>query len=270
MKINLSNTWFITILLCVSIIRGQSDLTRSELTINMGIRYFIWEEYTDNDVCVVSEDGILFSPNIVSTIFFSKEIPFYTEVRWSIFVGTVDYEGFLQDNYGNVENYISETAYLGTEVFLDFGYLIKFSESFGLAPEFGCEYNYWNRDVDNGGQYGYDEIYNLIKLNFGVFTKIMLGKNLDLIFRMLVSYPIFISETIDMGARGKNLPRDIELEPGSDIGFNLETGVNIYGISTVIYFLGERYLKSNEDRGYHQPESYRVNIGLHFGYKFSL
>ncbi|MBI9073242.1 MAG: hypothetical protein JEY94_16685 [Melioribacteraceae bacterium] len=267
MKTNLCHSYIILVcfVYCLSDANAQLKLTNSEITFYAGLRSFYWEEYNDQGASIIEDEGFLFCPGVSATVFFSENIPFYIYTKGNIYLGTVDYSGFLQDTNGDVEDYNSETAYFGTEIMLNFGYLFKTADNFAIYPEAGFIYHYWSRDIDNGGQYGYDEEYQSVSINFGFNSKVIISENSDLNMRLLGTYPIVIMESIDLASRDQGGPADIELEPGADLGILGEIGINVYGIHAGFYFNLTNYLKSDEDQGYHQPESYREDIGINLG-----
>jgi hypothetical protein len=239
-----------------------------EITPFASMDYFYWGEYNDNSVQIVEEYGFIYSGGISSKIKFSRSFDLYIFLEPTIYYGIVNYNGFLQDANGNTESYKSETAYLGTASTLNFGYDIYVTRKFILAPEFGVQYEYWDRDVDNGGKFGYDEIYNLFKFDFGLNITTHLSSFSKIYLRILGEYPLMIDESIDLASRGQGGPANINLTPNPNIGLNLELGATLYGAFVSGYMNYMIFSKSAFSQNYHQPESDRSLVGLKIGYTF--
>lgn len=249
---------------------AQTNKALVELTPQVVFKSFYWGEYNDNSELVLEEEGMHYGGGINSKFKFSRSFDLYAEVDLYYCYGLVDYNGFLQDAQGNTEPYKSQTAYEDLETSLNFGYDFYISQNFIIAPELGFQFEYWNRDIDNGGQYGYEEIYNMLSLQFGSSFIFPLGSASKIFLNILGKYPVLIEESIDLASRGQGGPADINLEPGANMGLNLELGANIYGAFVSLYFDYLLFSKSAYDQGYFQPESDRSVVGLKLGYTFIL
>ena len=239
-----------------------------EITPNVGLKYFYWGEYNINDVQNLEEYGFVYSANISSKTKFSKSLQLFAFTDVGFYYGIINYNGYLQLTSGNTESYKSETGYLGLEFVVNLGYDITLGKYFILSPEFGVGYEYWERNIDNGGMYGYDELWSFQYLDFGLSFIIPFPSSSKIFLKILGEYPISINESIDLASRGQGGPASISLEPGSNVGVNLELGAEIYGAYLSFYLDYLLFSSSAFDQGYHQPRSDRSITGLKLGYMF--
>ena len=249
---------------------AQTNKHLIEFTPQVVLKSFYWGEYNDNSELIIEEEGMHYGGGINSKFKFSRSFDLYTKLDFYFCYGLVEYKGFLQDAQGNTEPYESETAYQELETSLNFGYDFYIADQFIIAPEFGFQFDYWNRDIDNGGQYGYDEIYNMLSIKFGSNFIFPLGPDSKIFLNILGKYPVIVEESIDLASRGQGGPADISLEPGANLGLNFELGANIYGAFISLYYDYLLFSKSDYDQGYFQPESDRSVVGLKLGYTFIL
>jgi hypothetical protein len=249
---------------------AQTNKVLIELTPQVVLKSFNWGEYNDKSELVLEETGLHYGGGINSKFKFSRSFDLYTKFDFYYCTGLVDYNGFLQDAQGNTEPYKSKTGYEDIETSLNFGYDLYIARQFIIAPEFGFQYEYWIRDIDNGGKYGYDEIYDMLSIKFGSNFIFPLGKSSGIFLNIFGKYPLLIEESIDLASRGQGGPADINLEPGANLGLNVELGANIYGAFISLYYDYMLFSKSGYDQGYFQPESDRSLVGLKIGYTFVL
>jgi len=252
----------------IEICVAQYNAQLFHFTTQAGIRFFNWVETLSNGEDLLEEDGVLYQVGFNTKTKFSKKLGLYLRANGVLYFGTVDYDGSLQDEYGNLTAYQSETSYLGSEFTLNTGYDLYFDKQFILSPEIGFQYEYWKRDIDNGGQYGYDEFYNLFFFDFGCNFLVLLSHDASIFLKFLAEYPVSISENIDMSNRGQGGPSDINLKPESNFGINLELGTTVYG---AFFSFGYDYMLFSEsefDQNYKQPESERSMIQFKVGYTF--
>lgn len=239
-----------------------------EITPNVGLKYFYWGEYNIYDVQDLEEYGFVYSANISAKTRFSKSFDLYIFTDVGFYYGIISYNGYLQSSNGTTESYKNETEYSGLEFVVNLGYDIYLGKYFTLSPEFGLGYEYWDRDIDNGGKYGYDELWDLFYLYFGPNFTIRLSQSSKVFLKILGKYPLLISENVDLASRGQGGPENINLEPGSNIGLHLELGADIYGAQISICLDYLLFSSSVFDQGFHQPRSDRSLAGLKLGYTF--
>ncbi len=258
------------ILACIDLAWGQPYKNLIEITPQFTLKSFIWGEYNDNSIQVLEEKGLLYSGGITSKIKFSSSIDLYTKFDAHYYSGLIDYDGFLQNTDGTTEPYKSKTGYEGLETILNFGYDIYTGDHFVIAPELGFQYEYWNRDIDDGGKYGYDEVYNLFFIDFGTGFIYQFSRSSKIFLNIMGEYPLLITESLDLASRGQGGPADVNLEPLPNIGLSMELGGTTYGVYLSFYLDYMLFTKSAFDQGFHQPESDRTVIGMKLGYTFSI
>ncbi len=239
-----------------------------EITPYAETKYFYWGEYNDYSTQILEEYGIIYSLGISGKTKFSKTLQLYLLTDADIYYGIPNYNGFVQNPNGTVESYKSETEYRGIKFLFNTGYDIHLGKHFIIAPEFGLEYEYWERDIDNGGQYGYVELWSLFSLNFGSSFIIPLPPSSKIFLKVFGKYPLIIEESIDLAARVQAKQASAYLEPGGNIGIISELGSVIYGAYISFYLDYSWYSKSAFDRNYYQPESDKSLIGLKIGFSF--
>lgn len=258
------------ILACNNLVSGQTYKNLIEITPQFTLKSFIWGEYNDNSIQVLEEKGLLYSGGITSKIKFSRSLDLFTEFDFHYYSGLIDYDGFLQNADGTTEPYKSKTGYQGLETILNLGYDIFAGDHFVIAPELGLQYEYWNRDIDNGGRYGYDEVYNLLFIDFGTNLIYQFSRSSRIFLNIMGEYPLLITESVNLASRGQGGPADINLEPLPNIGLSMELGGTTYGVYLSFYLDYMLFTKSAFDQGFHQPESDRTVVGMKLGYTFSI
>src|SRR3989339_608392 len=157
---------------------------------------------------------------------------------------------------------------------------IKFSRSFDLFTKFDAHYYSGLIDYDGFLQNpdGTTEPYKSKTGNEGLEAILDFGCNFiyqfsrpaKIFLNILGEYPLLITESIDLASRGQGGPADINLEPQSNIGLNIELGATTYGAFLSFYLDYLLFSKSAFDQGYHQPESDRTVVGMKLGYTFSI
>ena len=258
------------ILTCIDLAWGQPYKNLIEITPQFTLKSFIWGEYNDDSKQLLEEKGLQYGGGVTSKIKFSKSLDLFTRFDFNYYAGLVDYDGFLMLEGGGTEPYKSKTGYEGLETLINFGYDFYAGDQFIIAPELGFQYEYWNRDIDNGGKYGYDEVYNLLFIDFGTSLIYQFSRSSKIFFSVMGEFPLLITESVDLASRGQGGPADINLEPEPNIGLNMELGATTYGAFLSFYLDYLLFSKSAFDQGFHQPESDRSVIGMKLGYTFSI
>ena len=258
------------ILTCIDLAWGQPNKNLIEITPQFTLKSFIWGEYNDDSKQLLEEKGLQYGGGVTSKIKFSKSLDLFTRFDFNYYAGLVDYDGFLMLEGGGTEPYKSKTGYEGLETAINFGYDFYAGDQFVIAPELGFQYEYWNRDIDNGGKYGYDEVYNLFFIDFGTSLIYQFSRSSKIFFNVFGEYPLTINESVDLASRGQGGPPKINLEPKSNIGLNMELGATTYGAFLSFYLDYLLFSKSAFDQGFHQPESDRTVVGMKLGYTFSI
>jgi hypothetical protein len=232
-------------------------------------RFFNWGEYDPNGVQNLSESGVLFAVGVDPRFSFGKEKRFFVEAGTRVYFGKVDYDGFLMGGQGGRTPYKSKTGYFGLEFAPTAGYVFSLSRDFQLSPLAGFGFEYWDRDIDDGGRTGYDEFYTVFRFNTGLRGTYILNRNVRFHSTLMLKVPFSISESSVVGARqGRPIP--ISVSPGISPAFLIEGGTTIHGVDLALYFETWTLTPSNVDNGLHQPESTRKIFGIKMGYSFGI
>ena len=268
MKTRFIKVVFMSFLICsiTESLHAQNFGTQFQITPYSEFKIYNWKEFQDNGSLFLEESGLLFQEGFTGRISFLKAKNLYVEPDLKFFFGKVDYDGSLQTQGGGLQPYKSKTAYFGLIFNANAGYIITLSKNFQIAPVAGLGIEYYNRDLDDGGQYGYDEKYTIFKFRIGGNGTYLLNKNIQIFSGLYLKIPISISESIDLASRGQGGPSDISLSPGKNPIFYIEAGTSIYRAFFKIYFESWTLSKSEPDRGYLQPESVRKLFGIVLGY----
>jgi hypothetical protein len=259
---------FFFVLFNVSFAQNLSETF--QITPYASIHGFSWKEFSSTGAEDLKEAGPRFSFGVVPRFSFLQRNTMFTELSINYTFGTVDYDGFLMDQLGNRTPYTNKTAYSSFEIAADAGYIFELSKSLQLAPVAGFGFEYWNRDLDNGGPRGYDEKYSVFLANVGVRGTYILTRNFQFFSGFLLEIPLSISESVNLAARGQGGPADISLNPGINPRYIIEVGGSVYRIVVVMYFETWTLSESGIDKGFRQPESTRKLFGLRIGYSIGL
>lgn len=228
--------------------------------------FYGWKEFADNNDELLKESGMLFGFGAKPRLSFFKQNDFYAESDFQIFFGKVDYDGFLQNVYGQTSPYKSLTADFELELSAYAAYIFSLSKKFQLTPKAGYGFEYWHRDLDNGGKNGYDEKYTTFLGNIGVEGTYLLNRDIQFFSLLWLKVPLSLSESSDLASRGQGGPSDISLSPGKNPRIVFEVGSSVYRFFGTMFFETWTLSKSNVDKGFHQPESTRKLFGFRLGY----
>lgn len=243
---------------------AQESAKPFQITPYTQFRFFGWKEFGDNGEQLLQESGTLFSFGAVPR--WSLGTRFFVEADGSLYFGSVDYDGFLQDPQGQQTPFKTTTVYFGLELAPAAGYVFPLSKQFDLTPTAGFGIEYWNRNLDNGGRNGYDEKYTVIYFHGAATGMYNLNRDIQFFSSFGMKIPFSISESIDLASRGQGGPVDVTLSPGVSPRFRFAAGANVYHALIEFSFESWTLVKSNEDRNYFQPESTRKVFGIKLGY----
>jgi hypothetical protein len=238
-----------------------------EITPRVGWRYFTWTEFGPNGAALLTESGSLLVVGVDPRIAFGPKKRFFVDAGTSSYFGKVDYDGQTQ----NGDPYKSKTGYFGLELAPTAGYVFSVSRRFQLTPTGGLGFEYWHRDLDDGGPHGYDEKYTVFRIQAGLRGTYLLNRDVGFYSTLQLKIPVSISESVHLGARGVGQPLDVNLSPGISPAILIEGGSTIRGVVDVaLYFETWTLTKSNLDKGFLQPDSTRQIFGIRVGHSFTL
>ncbi len=261
--------YFLLVLVCTFIATfafGQSNHVPFQVTPYTEFRFFGWKEFGDNGEQLLQESGTLYAFGAVPRWSFGEQRKFFVEADGSVYFGSVDYDGFLQDAQGQRTPFKTSTVYFGLEFASAAGYALPLSRQFALTPTAGFGIEYWNRNLDNGGVNGYDEKYTVIYFHGAATGTYNLSSDIEFFSSFGMKIPFSISESIDLASRGQGGPADVSLSPGVSPRFRFGAGTNVHNVMVELSFETWTLVKSNEDKTFHQPESTRKIFGIKLGY----
>jgi len=248
--------------------RSKSDFT---LKPYLKLNSFGWKEFGDSGNELLTESGLLIGLGTAADYALTKKRNLFIGGDFQLYFGKVGYDGFLfNPQNGQQTPYNSNTGYFGLELSANSGYKAKISKIFIFTPIAGLGLEYWTRDLDDGGQYGYDEDYTAILFNLAAKGDYTAAKNLILFAMVMFKIPIALSEYVDASSRGLASPVDVNLNPGKGLRLYFEFGVNVSKLLFTGYVETWTLDKSPPDKTFHQPESTRTLFGLKMGYAFNM
>jgi hypothetical protein len=247
-------------------VSAQDIHKRFQITPYFALDGYRWKEFGDTGDELLTESGLLFGLGLRPKVSFGSSMRFFLDAEFEYWFGSVDYEGFIQGQNGVRTPYTTTTVYGGIDFSLKAGYKFPVAKSFDLTPAAGFGYQYWNRNLDNGGKNGYDEQYSVFLLDLGVTGLYQFSRPSQGYLTLLLEMPVSISESIDLASRGQGGPANISLSPGTSPAFQIRLGGSFYNVFVEGFFRTWLLTKSNEDQGYHQPESTQKKFGVRLGY----
>lgn len=199
---------------------------------------------------------------------------FWLSGRGELYAGEVDYDGALQDGYGNLTPYSSKTSYVGVRGTALATTPIQGSDpSIVLWPQIGLGLQSWVRSLDTEfgddvGPYGYEETWSSLHAVLGGQLTLTQASGLQLFGTFQLRLPVWNKEVADLSENGG--PDDIELEPDEQISFYADAGINNGRLTLSIYGETLEYDASPlDDSGmFLQPDSSAEVIGGKVGVVF--
>jgi len=235
-----------------------------ELTPTVGMRYHIWKEFDENGSKMLTESGPLFVVGVNPRLAFGEHKRFFVEADLQLYLGKVVYDGLLQGPQQILIPYTSKTGYFGVEALPTAGYVFSLGRHLQLIPTAGLGFEYWNRDLDDGGAHGYDEKYEVLLVHAGVGGAYRVNRAVNVHLAVGLRMPVHISESVDLSRLDG--PSGVGLSPGLSPRFVVKGGSRIHGVDVAAYFETWTLPRSSEVGGVLQPESTRQIIGLQVGY----
>lgn len=263
---------FTIYIFCALLVFASSVSVRAQIghlikiTPLIGLKFYSWGEYGNNSTQKLDESGTQFLIGFSAKHKLIGNMNFYVRSDFYYYTGTVDYDGYLQNDYGGKTPYKTETGYNGFELLINSGYNFNVTHNLSLAPELGFEYEYWKRDLGKGDKHGYLESYNVFFIDFGFNGRLKILPNVSIFMKFLGEAPLSISEGVDLSS--KNNPKEIDLAPKSNMGINFETGVTAYNASFSFYIDYLLFSPSDINQSIYQPESDRSIFGIKLAYDF--
>jgi hypothetical protein len=227
-------------------------------------RRFGWEERI-GDKRLLQENGMRYSIGAMSRLWFIPREVFFGELELCYVAGTADYDGTRMDETGHYTSYTATTAYSGIEGELLLGSTLRPFTRFLITPVAGAGIEYWLRNLDYKGPYGYTEKYTVPSLDAGIRLTYVFETHLQLFSTFLVRYPLSISETFTLAQQGQD-PVKVVLHPGAVPQYRGSLGIDLYRVFIVLSYASWKLDESDVSHYYYQPESTRQEYGVKIGY----
>jgi len=236
------------------------------------VESFTWKEEINGER-LLKESGPLFGIGARAEVPASAKL--WLACRGELFLGEVDYDGSLQDEFGHFTPYSSETSYVGLRgAVLATTPLQGGNPSIAFWPQAGLGFYHWIRSLDKKlsddevGEYGYEETWSGIHAILGGRITLAQSSDLQLFGSFELRLPVWNSEVADLSENGG--PDDIELEPDEQVSFYADAGINKGQLTLAIYGETLEYDQSPlDDTGsVLQPDSTAVIIGGKVGMVF--
>jgi len=227
-------------------------------------QHFTWEERV-NDKRLLQETGMRYYFGAVARLRLIPREVLFTEIQFAYMTGKVSYDGNLMDAHGQLSSYSATTAYSGVDGELLFGSTLRPSKRFLVTPVAGAGIEYWLRNLDYNGPYGYTEKYVVPSIDCGIRLTYVFESDIQLFTTFLARFPLSISESFTVAPEGQD-PYTVTLHPGSTPQYRAGLGVDVYRIFVVFSFESWHLNQSDVSHQYYQPESSRQEYGVRIGY----
>jgi len=201
--------------------------------------------------------------------------PFWIEGRGELFLGTVDYDGVLMSEKGELTPYKTTTEYVGLKIDGDVACKLPLSPSLHVRPFAGIGAKTWVRTLDTGlsdrymGEYGYSESWTTVYAIVGCGGGIMIGRTSELSARLEARLPFSNSEVVDLTNQGG--PSDLELKPGKQASYYAEATLTVSHLTASLFVETLNFSESPPDSReavFFQPESKSTMVGGKLGLAF--
>lgn len=200
---------------------------------------------------------------------------FWIEGRGELFLGEVDYDGFLMSEKGELTPYKTTTEYAGMKIDGDLAFKIALSPDIHIKPFAGLGGRSWVRNLDTAwsdryiGEYGYSESWTTLYGIAGLGGGIKVGRASELSARIEARLPFINEEIVDLTNQGG--PSDLELKPGRQASYYAEATLIVSRFTASLFVetlnFSESPLDSREGL-FFQPESKCTLIGGKIGLAF--
>lgn len=231
-------------------------------------RRFGWEERV-GDRRLLQEIGMHYSFGADARLWFVPHEVFFCELQGAYITGRTDYDGARIDEHGTYASYAATTAYSGTEGELLLGSTLRPSTRFLITPVLGAGIEYWLRNLDYHGPFGYTEKYMVPSVDGGLRFTYVLENDIQAFSTFLVRYPLSISESFTLALQGLD-PVKVVLHPGRNPQYRASVGMDLYRIFIVFSYQSWTLDRSGISHYFYQPDSNRHEVGVKIGYALGL
>lgn len=225
--------------------------------------YFRWREFDIDGTRLLEEEDALPGIFIRHDRWIAGPVGLHAAL--AAFSGTVHYEGGIITEDGGIIPLEARTRYTGVRADLD----MSVSADLGPAtirPFAGLGAWYWLREIGRFTQQGYDEYWFMPYGRAGVGVSMPLPSSSRAFASAALRFPFDNQERVE----GVEEAGTIEIQPGEEIGYEAEIGLQFRRIVLSVYWLLQAFDKSNVDQSgeFLQPESEQVSVGMRLGIAF--
>jgi hypothetical protein len=257
------------IILSGSTVGAQNPNERFFIMPYLGVQSYRWEEFDNDGQRLVKETGPRYSLGATSRLSFLPSKSLFAELDLRYTLDTVDYDGVLITQQGLRIPYSTKTAYCAVEGTLTIGYSFKLFRTLLFTPVAGFGSEYWTRNLDYRGPYGYTERFLAPSAGAGIRLTYTPNKVFQMFSATTLSMPVAVSESFTIAPQGQG-PMKLVLHPGINPRFKAEAGGSLYRVSVIFSFETWTLSRSDTDWLYYQPKSIRREFGMRIGYSIVL
>lgn len=242
---------------------GSALSAAAQTQVGFQAEYFRWREFDSDGTRLLEEEDAL--PGIF--IRHDRKItgPVGLHAALAAFSGTVHYEGGIITEDGGIIPIEARTRYTGVRADVD----LSVSADLGPAtirPFAGLGAWYWLREIGRFTIQGYDEYWFMPYGRAGLGVSVPLQEPFRAFASMSVRIPFDNQERVE----GVEEADTIEIEPGEEIGYEAEIGLQFRRAVVSVYWLFQEFDESDyDDSGqFLQPESEQLSVGVRLGLAF--
>ena len=238
---------------------------KGTINVSLVLQDFNWQEDL-TDGTSLEESGII--PGLAIDGHSALESDLALHYRAQLFAGTVDYDGYIISLDGTKEPYKSDTRYYGINGDFDASLNIADSQEMQVRPFGGIGSRFWLRELDYGGQFGYDEYWLTIYMRMGCRFQYIGHTGNRWYALAALKLPVYNYEWVF------NIPfapdEEVELKPKKKTGYQLEAGMSHGRLVIAVFYEALNFGKSDPDKTntFFQPASEMRLAGIRAGISF--
>lgn len=245
---------------------SQSSRIHLNITPYLEIQNYNWAEIQDAGEDFVNESGYRYSAGLLPQIHLlsGNRLLFEADLRTTL--GSVAYDGLLLEPGGGRTPYQTKTAYSGFDGTFYAGYLLNLNKKFGVRPMAGAGLEYWRRNLDDGGPFGYTENYKTAFAVAGIRAEYSPSRHAVLSASGIIRKPMSTSITIPTLVQAGFEASELNLTLPNNPAYHFEAGVQLHRFTFLINYHSWNLGKSGSDHGFYLPNTDRTLAGLKIGY----
>lgn len=249
---------------------SQNDRIHLEVTPYFELKNFDWNEKQENGESFVQENGYLYAIGISHALYFLKNREASLTAGANYWFGKSDYDGLLLEPGGVRTPYQTQTAYSGFEGMLHAGYHAFVSRKTSIRPFFGFKFEYWQRNLDDGGSFGYTENYKAFFGDAGIKVSHSLSEHTKLFGSGMISKPFTASLSIPTVYQEGFETNEINLTLPNNLSYKISAGISLHRFLVEFYYETWNLGKSTTDFGFFLPDATRSQKGFKIGYRIDI